>query len=188
MFKFLIIFILSVLIITLPLVFKISLYYDIHQNIGYVKVELYFLTIYKVKISLAGFYIDIIKNNKKLIKIKFDANDKYVKFMKNITKRLKNKIVFINFENYNFISMDNAFNLSLNIGVINTSFNLLSSIIYNNNPNVKLVQENYFNFSGKKYETFLQGKLMITILDFIWSIILSIFIKKEKNNYERKRI
>lgn len=184
MLKFLIVFIVIVLIITFPLIFKFKLYYDIQQNIGYIKIKLYFITIYKVKISLAGFYIDVIKK-KKLIKIKFDANDKYVRFINNFKERLKNKIFFINFENYNFISMENAFNLSMNIGVINTGFNLLSTIIYNNNPNIKLVQENYFDFNSKTYQTYLQGKVMITLLDFIWSILLSIFIKKGKGKYAR---
>lgn len=167
------------------LTIKIDITFDLYGNNIQIIIKIWNIRILKIYVSIVGLYIKI-NNNKKLktLNILFDKNQEYL--ILQMKKSIFDKLYF---DKINLFSEIGVIDSSASVYAI-TILNLLCHKI-NSDKNIRLKNcdlcyKNCVNFTQNIVYFKLQIKVLFTLFDLVFAIILSLY-KKGKYVKERKR-
>lgn len=180
-----IIFFISIVMILLSvmLIFKIKLNFDLYGNYITIKICLYGIKIMDIYISIVGLYIQI--NHKKKLKtidFVFDKEKEYL-FLQ-MKKNILDKLYFDDIDFKCMIGIRDAGFSAIMLTIINQlCFNLKNKMICKN----KDLTINYLNEPDFVYQRVLidaNVKVYFTIFDLVFAVLLSFY---ERGKYAKKR-
>ncbi len=175
---------LIIILLSIMLVFKIKIYFDLFNNYIVINVRVFNIQIVSLDISLFGLYVKINKSKKvKTYKLVFDQEQEYL--IKQMKLSIFDKLYF------------DTIIFSSEIGLFGSDKSVMIASILNalcENIKCKLGAklhdcdfefENSVNFLKDELYMEMYIKVYFTIFDFVFAIILS-FYKRSKYVKERK--
>lgn len=174
-----------IMLLSIMLTIKIDITFDLYGNNIQIIIKIWNIKILKIYVSIVGLYIKI-NNSKKLktLNILFDKNQEYL--IMQMKKSIFDKLYF------------DKINVSSEIGVIDSStsvyvITIINLICHKINLDKKsrlkscdLYYKNCVNFTHNIVYFKLQIKVLFTLFDLVFAIIMSLY-KKGKYVKERKR-
>lgn len=181
-----IIFLLIVIILlSLMLTININISFDLYGNCIKIVIKIWNIKILKIYVSIIGLYIKINSSKKlKTLNLLFDKNQEYL--ILQMKKSIFDKLYF---DKINIVS-DIGLSNSSTSAYVTTILNLICNSLNNNKKlNLKscnIEYKNSVNFISKVVYVNLQIKVLFTLFDMLFAIIMS-FYKRGKYAKERKR-
>lgn len=180
--QIIVVFFLIVLI--LPIFSKIYIYYNVLDNIGVVSLYVFFIKIisYKAKIT-RGNIIFFTEKDKKQIELQ--VSTKQLRFLQQFSVQMKQKVIIKNITVFSKIGLNDAYHTALAVGSFNALCSGVMGYIKNIKPSAKMRVCNNPEYNKVKLSFAFQITGLITIVDVLYSLIMSFIIIKRSEKYER---
>lgn len=175
----------AIILLSIMLTININISFDLYGNYIKIVIKIWNIEILKIYVSIIGLYIKV-NNSKKLktLNLLFDKNQEYL--ILQMKKSIFDKLYF---DKINIISVIGLSNSSTSV-YVTTILNLICNSLKNNKKlNLKscdIEYENKVSFTSKVVYVNLQIKVLFTLFDMLFAIIMS-FYKRGKYAKERKR-
>ena len=172
------------LLLIVPIFAKAYLYFDVLSNVGVISLYVFFIKIiaYKLKIS-KGYIILYTEKNKKQIEVQ--VSQKQLRFLKQFTVQMKQKVILKNVTAFSRIGLNDAYSTALGVGEFNVLYSSVMGYIKNLKPSAKMRVVNHAEYNGSKLTFAAQITGFVTIVDVLYAIIMSFIIIKRSEKYER---
>ena len=159
---------LMIIVLSIMLIFKINIYFDLQENFLKIKIQLFNLTIVRIRISIVGLYYQI-NNSKKLktLNIFFDKNQEYLIIQ--IKKSILDKLY------YDDIVVKSEFgigakNTAIVVGITNILLSQLANKFITQKKDTRLYFETYANFLNQSCKFDITFKVYFTIFDLVFAL------------------
>ncbi len=178
---------LIIFFLSLMLVFKIKIEFDMYGNFIKIKIYLFKFKFLEILISLIGLYIQI-NNSKKLKTLKFVLDKEQEYLLVQIKKSILDKLYFDDIQFKSNVGLNNASNTTIFVSILNLiCFNLSNKLILSH-KDTRLYYYNEANFISKIFKFNIEIKVYFTIFDLVFAIILSFYkrgkyVKKSRVKY-----
>lgn len=164
----LIIVAICVVILTIGLNISIQIKYDIYKNIGVMKIKLFSVTIIDAQISLIAGYFNILRKNKKVVQLKINFDDKSIKFVRNLSDNLMQKIYLSDFGLDVAISSCSAYEVSVFAGNLVVVSDLLTTWIYAKNSDTNISRNIDVGYLEEKLKLGFNATIYVSLFDGLW--------------------
>jgi len=171
------------IILSLMLVFKIKIYFNLFSNKCVVIIYLYKLRIITIEINLIGLTFKI-NNSKKTNKFSLILTKEQEYFIKQIKSTILDKLYYDDISINLKIGTSNAFSSSIASGTIDTFVSMISSKLFYINKDLDLYYERNCLFDKLELVLDMDIKVYFTIFDLIFAIIISLY---KRGNYAKQR-
>lgn len=160
-----------VVIITININISIEIEYNIFKNIGKLTIKVFRIPFFKSEISLIAGYFNLMRKNRKVLQIKVDFDDKNFKFIKDVGNYFTKKIFITELYSDFELSSQDPSTISIIAGYVIVLEGLLRSYISCKSPDTEMDSNTQVKFKENNIKFRLKVGVLITIFDFIWSII-----------------
>ena len=160
-----------VVIITININISIEIEYNIFKNIGKLTIKVFRIPFFKSEISLIAGYFNLMRKNRKVLQIKVDFDDKNFKFIKDVGNYFTKKIFITELYSDFELSSQDPSTISIIAGYVIVLEGLLRSYISCKSPDTEMGSNTQVKFKENNIKFRLKVGVLITIFDFIWSII-----------------
>jgi len=160
-----------VVIITINISITIEIEYNIFKNIGKLTIKVFRIPFFKSEISLIAGYFNLMRKNRKVLQIKVDFDDKNFKFIKDVGNYFTKKIFITELYSDFELSSQDPSTISIIAGYVIVLEGLLRSYISCKSPDTEMDSNTQVKFKENNIKFRLKVGVLITIFDFIWSII-----------------
>ena len=183
--KFFIIISIIVIVITLNININSEISYNLYKNIGNLRIKIFGILIFNAQISLIAGYFNLIRNNKKVIQIKLDINDKNLQFINDVGEYFTKKIFFTNVNTQFQIYGTDPSKISIVAGYLILVEGIVRSFILSKSPDTTTTNKLEVGYVDNYIRFKVNIGLLITIFDGVWAVIRalikrSIYGKKSK--------
>lgn len=171
------IILLTIIAISITLNIKVKINYDITNNIGHIEFSLFWLKIINFDIKFYGLFVNLYKRGKKIktVQIKFDTPS--IKFFNSLQKIFFKKIYIKQLEFYSIIGSNNACVDSIIAGSVNVVCGVCVVKLINRYQYLKYSYKSECDYTNNNLQFILCTNLSISILDFIWSIFVTLYLR-----------
>lgn len=171
------IILLVIIAISITLNIKVKINYDITNNVGHIKISLFWLKIINFDIKFYGLFVNLYKRGKKIktVQIKFDTPS--IKFFNSLQKIFFKKIYIKQLEFYSIIGTNNACVDSIIAGGVNAVCGVCVVKLINRYQYLKYSYKSECDYINNNLQFMLCANLSISILDFIWSIFVTLYLR-----------
>lgn len=172
------------LLLIIPIFAKAYAYYDVLNNIGVISLYVFFIRViaYKVKIN-KGLIVFYTEKNRKEIEVK--VSNKQLRFLKQFSVQMKEKVILKNITIYSRIGLNDAYNTAIGVGLFDTVLSGFMGYLKNLKPSIKTRLMNYPEYNSSRLTAAAQITGFITILDVLYALLMSFIIIKRSEKYER---
>ena len=172
------------LLLIMPIFSKAYGYFDVLGNIGVVSLYVFFIKIfaYKIKI-LKGSIVFYTEKNRKEIEVQ--VSKKQLRFLKQFTVQMKQKIIIKNVTAFSRIGLNDAYSTALCVGTFNTLCSSVMGYIKNLKPSAKMRVVNHPEYNSSRLTFAAQITGFITLIDVLYALFMSFVIIKRSEKYER---
>ena len=180
----LVIVVFFLILMVLPFIVSIFVSYDVLHNSGDFFVHLFFFKIISYKLKLEGKNIILIsKKKKKMIETKI--SEKQMRFLNQLFKQFKQKLIIKKLYGFSQISLNDAMKSALLTGFVNSIMSSIFAYIKNTKKSAQIgiFCEPAYNEVCLNISSFCA--FSITILDILYSLVMSATIIKRSEKYER---
>ena len=168
----------------IPIFAKAYISFDILKNLGTVLMYILFFKIISYKIRFQKGQI-VVYTSKDKQEVELKVSDKQLRFIKQMSVQLKEKIILKNVIMYSRIGAGDASNTALATGLFNALVSCFMGYVKNTKKTAKMQIINNPNYNG--YDLTISAKVccFITIFDVLYALIMSFVIIKRSEKYER---
>lgn len=168
----------SIIILTTSLNVNADVQYDIYTNIGKIKIKIYGITIFSGDISFVAGYFNLFRKTKKVIQLKIDFNSDSIRFFKNISDNLKQKIYLTNFETNICLSSKSASNVSILGGYAIVLGDLLASKISASNSEIVMENNVAIGYTSESFKLGVNMSIYVCLFDGVWAFSRAILQRR----------
>lgn len=168
----------SIIILTTSLNVNADVQYDIYANIGKIKIKIYGITIFSGDISFVAGYFNLFRKTKKVLQLKIDFNSDSIRFFKNISDNLKQKIYLTNFETNICLSSKSASNVSVLGGYAIVLGNLLASKISASNSEIVMENNVAIGYTSESFKLGVNISIYVCLFDGVWAFSRAILQRR----------
>lgn len=180
----LIIIVFFLLLIVMPITTKLHASFDVLHNIGTVSLYVFFVKIFAYKVRLKNKKIVLYtkKNNKE---VETEVSSKQMRFLEQMNAQLKQKFIVKQLAAYSKIGTGDAMQSAVLTGLFRSAACSFFAYIKNKKKSAKfkVISEPAYNGTFAMFS--LYGKLSITLMDILYSLIMAAIIIKRSEKYER---
>lgn len=180
----LIIIVFFLILLIVPIFSKVYVYFDFLNDSGNVSVYLFCFKMLNYKIKFEDYRL-IVYTSKDQKDVELQVSKKQMRFLKQMSIQLKEKVVLKNIKIFFRIGLNDAFNTALVSGTITSLISAIFGYIKNTKQTAKISIFSEPNFVDKNFITELKIDLFITTFDVLYAIIMSFLIIKRSEKYER---
>jgi len=160
-----------VIIITINIRITLSISYNIYKNLGQLKLKVLGIPIFNSEISLIAGYFNLRRENRKVIQIKIDINDKNLKLIGDIGEYFSKKIFLTNLStDFEFYGTNPA-KIAIIAGHVIVIEGVLRSVINSKSPDTTITNNIDVGYIDNYIKFRFSVGILITLFDFIWAII-----------------
>lgn len=168
----------------LPIFAKAYAYFDLLGNVGVVSLYILFFKIIAYKIKFAnGNIILYTEKNRKQIEVK--VSKKQLRFLKQFTIQMKQKVILKNVTAFSRIGLNDAYSTAVCVGLFNTVCSSIMGYVKNTKHSAKMRLVNHPQYNGSRLTFATQITGFVTLVDILYSVIMSFIIIKRSEKYER---
>ena len=168
----------------LPIFAKGYLSFDVLNNIGVISLYIFFIKILAYKIKRKNNRIILYtEKNKRQIEVK--VSQKQIRFLKQFTVQMKQKIILKNITVFSRIGLNDAYTTALLVGTFNTFCSCVMGYIKNIKPSTKMRVINYPDYNSSRLTFSAQITGFVTLIDVLYALLMSFIIIKRSEKYER---
>lgn len=180
----LIIIVFFLVLLILPVFVKAYVSFDFLHNLGVLSLYIFFIKIltYKIKYE-KGDIVVYTNKNKKEIEVK--VSNKQLRFLKQLSVQLKQKIILKKINIFSRIGLNDASSTALCIGLFNILASIIVGYIKFSKKSAKMIINSNPNYNGSNFTISIVASCFITLFDIIYSLIMSFVIIKRSEKYER---
>ena len=178
-----IIFLFFIVILILPISFKLKVSYSVLDNYGSVGIYLFRFKIFHF-IFIINKNTIIIKKKKLKKEIEIEFSNSQIRFLEQLFIQLKDKAYLKYALLDSKIGVGDAFNSAIVSAVIMNAFSIFFSIVKNRKKYMKIKINNFTAFNEKVIQLSSIIKFSISIFDILYSLLMSIVIIKRSDKYE----
>ena len=175
-----------ILILCSYMMVDINLKYNLNNNIGTIRINLFKIPIFIGEFSIKQNIIEINRNKKKL-KINLDLNQRQLNLIKQFRISIANKVYIDSLYLNTTICMENAFEVAIISGIYRLLSNYLLLKIYLNNKDLYLSNVLDTGFRHQLINVKLKSTIYASIFDILWAVIYTIIWDRREYNEERKK-
>lgn len=180
--QIIVVFFLIVLI--LPIFSKAYVCYNVLDNNGVVSLYIFFIKIISYKIKIAsGNIIFFTEKDKKQIELQ--VSTKQLRFLQQFSVQMKQKVIIKNITAFSKIGLNDAYHTALAVGAFNAFCSGVIGYLKNIKPSAKMRVYSNPEYNNLRLSFAFQITGFITIIDVIYSLIMSFIIIKRSEKYER---
>ena len=171
------IILLIIIAISITLNIKVKMSYDITNNAGQIEISLFWLKIINFDIKFYGLFVNLYKRGKKIktVQIKFDTPS--IRLFNSLQKIFFKKIYIKQLEFYSIIGTNNACVDSIIAGSVNAVCGVCVVKLINRYQYLKYSYKSECDYLNNNLQFMLRANLSISILDFIWSIFVTLYLR-----------
>ncbi|MEG1948112.1 MAG: hypothetical protein RR140_00810 [Clostridia bacterium] len=173
---------LLIFFVILPFNFKIKFSYNFQENLG-----VFCFSFLKLKLKLFLFTFKkntlIIKTKKHKKVIEFEVSQSQIKFIKQLSIQLKDKIKIKDLVAISHIGLGEAMESAILSGFINQLMCGLLAYVKNFKKSANMVIRSHTSFNKVKTEISAMCNFSISIFDILYSILMSFAITKRTDKY-----
>lgn len=185
--RLLYVFLIIIFLLSLRIIIKINLKYDLLGNIGNITIKLFnFIPIINLRISLIGFYFNLVNKKNKVIQIKLDINDKNLVFIEALQKNLSKKIYLLGFENNSVIGFENPFYASISYSFYERIMDLIFLKLFLSDSDTVINDNSFIVYFQNELILDFSGTIMLSIFDILWAVTQALF-SRSYVDYGRKK-
>lgn len=171
-------------LLIVPIFAKVYLSYDILHNVGTISLYVFFIRILTYKLKYIKNQIVVYTNkNKKDIEVKI--SNKQIRFLKQFSVQIQQKIIVKKVNIISRIGLNDAFYTALCSGLINVVSGMFVGYLKNIKKSAQFVIDTNPNYNGKNFTIAIVAKCFVTIFDVVYAILMSLSIIKRSEKYER---
>ena len=172
------------ILLILPIFAKAYISFDFFNNLGAVSIYILFFKImaYKIKYENKQIVVFTSKNQKE---IEVEVSNKQLRFLKQLSVQLKQKIILKNVTFFSRIGLGDAFNTAIGTGLLNVVVSSFMGYVKNIKKSAKMKIINNPNYNGNGFMVSCVICCFITLFDLLYSIFMSLIIIKRSEKYER---
>lgn len=178
----LIIVVFFLIILIMPFFAKVYISFDFLNNFGEVSLYLFCFKILTYKTKFENYKL-MVYTSKDQKDIELQVSKKQMRFLKQMSVQLKEKIILKNISFYSKIGLNDAFNTALVSGSINSLISAIFGYIKNTKETAKINIVNQPMFNCKNFIIKLNASFFITVFDVIYAILMSFIIIKRSEKY-----
>ena len=179
----LIIIVFFVMLSILPIVCKVNLSYDLFNNLGVISINVFFIRVLLLKLRIENGKLCLYSGkSKKTLNIKLSEAKK--RFLKQFSVQIKEKIIIKDCITSSIIGVNDAMNTALLTGAFNSIVGgIYAGIkIKKKSSDLKIISNPEYN--GHCLSFCICMRVIITIFDFIYGLLISFLIVKRSEKYE----
>lgn len=177
-----VVFFLALLI--MPIFCKVYFTFDVINNIGVISLYVFFIKIIAYKIKRVKNQLVLYTEVKKK-EIELEITNKQLRFIKQLTVQLKEKVVFKSVDIYYKIGLNDAYYTAIWSGIFNVIVSSILGYIKNIKKSCKMRVYNFPEYNGINMIASINIKCFITLFDIIYAIFMSFLIIRRSEKYER---
>ncbi len=174
-----------IVLLTISLPISVLLNYDIINNEGKIKLNLFGIPIFLLNFTIAGEYLNLSNKRNKVITIKLDLNDEKVKFFNDFGLSIKKKIYLMRLGIYALICSENPI-VSSTLGAL---INAMIGVVYSKMSIVHSDADfkHYIStgFRQNEMKVKLDFALAFSLYDILWAFLRA-YKSKIRRKYEEK--
>ena len=163
-----------------------SVNYNILQNLGHVRLSIFYLPIFSRDISFYGKYLAVNKECKHALQIKIEIDKPSIQFAKDITKVIKSKIYLsaINMESH--IGFNSRADITALVsGYVVSLFSIMQTTILSHDKAVLCNCTVKQNYADNELKLTINAVVYFSLYDIIWAIVVGIY-KRRKYIYGQR--
>lgn len=164
----------TVIILTISLNVTAEIQYDIYENIGNIKIKIYGITVFSGEISFVAGYFNLFRKTKKIIQLKVDFNSDNIRFFKNISENLKQKIYLTNLETNICMSSKSASNVSILGGCAIVLGDLIASKISSISSETVTEHNVAIGYTAESFSVGFGASVYVCLFDGVWAFLRAI--------------
>lgn len=180
----LIIIVLFLILFIVPIFAKLYFSFNVLDNLGAISLYIFFIKIiaYKIKYESGQIVVFTSKHEKD---IEIQVSNKQLRFLKQLSVQLKQKIILKKVIIYSRIGLNDAANSAILTGVFNSIVSCFVGYVKNIKKSAKFYVLNNPNYNGYNFTFSSTISCSITIFDVIYALIMAFVIIKRSEKYER---
>ena len=180
----LIIIVFFLLLLAIPIFTKGYFCYDALNNLGVITIYVFFIKILCYKFKLTKNEL-VLFTQKKKKQVEFKVSKKQIRFLKQFTVQMQNKVAINNIAFNSRLGINDAMNTALLSGLFNIVCNSIMGILTTKKGKINYSITNYQNFNGMSLVVSVQLSFFIALIDILYAIIMSFLIIKRSDKYEK---
>lgn len=165
------------LLLTIGQVFRIYISYNLYENLGLVVFKFFVFKVVKISFDLSPSSITI-RSKKKTKNISFEFSDPHLKFAENFAMQIKDKLRVKDLSLCAKIGLEEAGNTATLCGAVDVMFKSFVCYVKNIKPTASVKAVAYASFKKKIMEVSFYGKMSLSIFDFLYALLFSLFVEK----------
>lgn len=173
-----------ILLIVLPLGFKIKLSYSFLNNLG-----TFSFSFFKIKLKVILFYIKdtniIIRTKKYKKQLDIVVSKEQIVYVKQLINQLKEKIKIKRITFHSKIGLQDAMKSAICSALTNDIVSILTSIIKSKKPYAKIRIESSTLYNDKAFDCNLNMKVSLSIFDLLYCLFMALVKSRRRAKYER---
>lgn len=172
------------LLIVMPIFTKIHVSYDVLGNMGAISLYIFFIKIFAYRIRIKDKNIVIItEKNKK--EIETELSNTQMRFLEQLTVQFKQKIIVRKLQANSRIGVNDAMNSAILCGLVQSTMSGIFAFVKNTKKSAICGVSTEPVYNGTCLTISVYCSFAITIMDIIYSVIMSVMIIKRSEKYER---
>ncbi len=172
------------LLIVMPIFTKIHVSYDVLGNMGAISLHVFFIKIFAYRIRIKNKNIVIItEKNKK--EIETELSNTQMRFLEQLMVQFKQKIIVRKLLAHSRIGVNDAMNSALLCGLVQSVISSLFAYIKNTKKSAVCCVNTEPVYNGTCLIFSVYCSFALTLMDIIYSVLMSVMIIKRSEKYER---
>lgn len=180
----LIIVVFFLIVLILPIFSKAYVTFDFLNNIGVISLYIFCFKIITYKAKFQKFKL-VIFTSKDEKDIEVQVSQKQMRFLKQMSVQLKEKLILKDISFYSRIGLYDAFNTAIVTGLFSSLVSAFMGYVKNAKKSSTVNMINNPNYNGHNLTIAFKIRFFITIFDVIYAILMSFIIIKRSEKYER---
>lgn len=182
---YLLILIFFIILITFPLGFKVKLFYSIKSNRGAIAIYFWKIKIKVIKAKFKGKQIYLVENHKKT-EMEIELTEPQLKFLQFFNDEVKDKVKLKSVNGYLRVGIDNPFYASVLSAGLSDLVLAFFAFVKRNKTEANLTLKTHTSFTEFNCIGAFNIKISLSILDILYSFIISILRTKTDRVFEEK--
>ena len=161
-----------IFILIIPQVFKFYVAYNPLENKGLLILKLWFINIlyFSFQIRPSGI---IVRTRKKRKQIEYAFNDPTIKFYKDFSRQIQQKLKLKYVDLYSKIGTGDASQSAILGGMCNALYNAIGAKIKNKKKSCTVIINSHTEFKERVFDVSVFSNLSIALFDFIYCFIMA---------------
>lgn len=158
-------------------VFRVYISYNFYENLGLVVFKFFIFKVVEISFDLSVSSITI-RSKKKTKNMRFEFSDPKLKFAENLAAQIKDKLRIKEFSLCAKIGLGDAGKTARLCGAVDAVFKSLGCYIKNIKPTASVNTGALASFKKEILEVSFFGKMSLSVFDFLYALLFSMFIEK----------